>query len=148
MKTSKEDIYRKDIIKVFEDVGFHEIAEQGGEVGYIIPFSSNNDIEVYLNKGYLKIHLTRAFINFEIYKVDSFTYIYRESCVTPSSWYMVKQMKLRKDSESCMSKFRDFLLLSICRDSFLSPEEEEDAYKWRKNRWDMDYDCVYHDWHI
>ena len=149
MKTSKEDIYRKDIIKVFEDVGFHEIAEQEG-VGYIIPFSSNDDIEVYLKKGYLKIHLTPAFINLEIYKADSFTYVHHGMGeVIPSSWYMVKLMKLRKDSEGCMSEFRDFLLLSICRDSFLSPEEEEDAYMYRrKDRWNMDYDLVYRDWFI
>jgi hypothetical protein len=149
MKTSKEDIYRKDIIKVFEDVEFHEIAEQG--VGYIIPFPSNNDIEVYLKKGYLKIHLTPALINLEIYMADSFTYIYRgRGEVISSSGYMVKCMKLRKESESCMSEFRNFLLLSICRDSFLSPEEEENAYIYmrRKDRWNMDYDFEYRDWYV
>jgi hypothetical protein len=59
-------------------------------------------------------------------------------------------MKLRKDSESCMSDFRDFLLLSICRDSFLSPEEEENAYIYmrRKDRWNMDYDFEYRDWYV
>lgn len=147
MKISKEDIYRKDIIKVLEDVGFHEIAEQGG-VGYIIPFSSDNDIEVYLKKGYLKIHLTPAFINLEMYKADSFTYIHHgRGEVIPSSWYMVKLKKLRKDSESCMSEFRDFLLLSICRDSFLSPEEEEDTY--RKDRWNMNYNYdAFRDWYV
>ena len=141
MKISKEDI-----IKVLEDIGFHEIVKQE-KVGYII----QNDINVYLGKGYLKIHLTPAFINLEIYKADSFTYIHRGMGeIIPSSWYMVKFMKLRKDSERCMSEFRDFLLLSICRDSFLSPEEEEDAYYTyrRKDRRNMDYDFVYRDWYI
>ena len=143
MKISKEE---KDvIIKVLEDVGFHEIAAEQGGIGYIIPFPSSNDIEVYLKKGYLKIHLTPALINLEIYKADSFTYIHRgRGEVIPNSWYMVKWRNLRKDSESCMSKFRDFLLLSICRDSFLSPEEEEDAD--RKMGWDIDmnyYNYIY-----
>jgi len=145
MKTSKEYIYRKDIIKVLEDVGFHEIAKQG-EVGYIIPFFSNKDIEVYLKKGYLKIHLTSVFIELEIYMVDRFTYIHHgRGEVIPSSWYMAKLMKLRKDNESCMSEFRDFLLLSICRDSFLSPEEEEDA-RYRRKDWNIDLDYVY--WYV
>ena len=139
MKISK-GIYWKDVIKVLEDVGFHKIAEQG-RVGYIIPFSSNNDIEVYLKKGYLKIHLTPTFINLEIYKADRF-YVNVIDEIIPNSWYMVKQKKLRKDSESCMSEFRDFLLLSICRDSFLSSEEEDI----RKDRWNMDYNLICRDW--
>jgi len=149
MKMSKEDIYRKDIITVLEDVGFHEIAEQG-LVGYVIPFHSNNDIEVYLKKGYLKIHLTPAFINLEIYKADRFTYIQHRgrSEVIPSSWYYMKLMKLKKDSENCMSEFRDFLLLSICRDSFLSPEEEGVSIYRRKERWNMDYDFDYDWWFV
>jgi hypothetical protein len=138
MKTSKEDI-----IKVLKDVGFHEIAERGG-VGYIIPFLSiSDDIEVYLRKGYLNIHLTQAFINLEIYKADSFTYIHHGMGeVIPSSWYKVKLMRLRKNSESCMSEFRDFLLLSICRDSFLDPEEDKYTFRCRRgeNIWDMDCD--------
>jgi hypothetical protein len=153
----KDMISNNDVVKLLEEVGFSEM-KGNEEVGYLLKNKNvyygvrgSQDIEVYLKRGYLKIHLTPAFINLDIYKADSFTYIHHgRGEVIPSSWYMVKRMKLRKDSESCMSDFRDFLLLSICRDSFLSPEEEENAYIYmrRKDRWNMDYDFEYRDWYV
>lgn len=128
MKTFKE------IVELLEEVGFNEIKNEE-DVGYLI---SNRvyyvvkprvqDIEVYLKKGYLNIHLTLEYINLDIYKQEEPTFYYHGNLIHHRSWFRAKSMKYKK--EAGLEGFRDFLLLSICRDSFLDPEEEE-VYKYR-----------------
>ena len=115
------------------------------EVGYLLRNKTNadrqEDIEVYLKRGYLNIHLTPSYLNLDLYKLNRFTfYCHRRS------WYCVKQKKYKM--EAGMEEFKNFLLLSICRDSFLDPEEE--AYQIRM---DKRYKGFYinedwHDWYL
>ena len=133
----KDMISNNDVVKLLEEVGFKEMIEDDGESGYIVKLHydyKKQDIEVYLNRGYLNIHLTPAYLNLTIYKLDSQTFYYQGKLSRSRSWYSVKQMKYKK--EAGMEEFKNFLLLSICRDSFLDPEEEE-AYKYRRRSRDM-----------
>jgi hypothetical protein len=125
-------ISNNDVVKLLEEVGFSEM--KGNEdVGYLLKnknvyygvHESPQDIEVYLKRGYLNIHLTPSYLNLDFYKLDSYTCYYQGTLSRSRSWYCVKQVKYKK--ESGMEEFKNFLLLSICRDSFLDPEEE--AYK-------------------
>lgn len=129
----RDMISNNDVIKLLEEVGFKEMMRDDGESGYIVktPYDCRKQdiIEVYLNRGYLNIHLTPSYLNLTIYYIlDSQNFYYQGKISGPRSWYSVKQMKYRK--EAGMEEFKNFLLLSICRDSFLDPEEEE-AYQIR-----------------
>lgn len=138
----KNMISNNDVVKLLEEVGFKEMRDNE-EVGYLLRYKTGGqDIEVYLKKGYLNIHLTPAFLNLDFYELDSQqTYYYRGEVTRSRSWYSVKKMKYRK--ESGMEEFKNFLLLSICRDSFLDPEEE--AYRIRLEQHKRFY--IKEDWH-
>ena len=145
-------ISNNDVVKLLEEVGFKEMMEDDGEFGYIVKLHydyKKQDIEVYLNRGYLNIHLTPANLNLTIYKLDSETFYYQGKLSRSRSWYSVKQMKYKK--ETGMEEFKNFLLLSICRDSFLDPEEEE-VYKYRmRSRFDefrIRGNEDWHDWYL
>ena len=138
----KDMISNNDVVKLLEEVGFSEM-KGNEEVGYLLKNKTGRqeDIEVYLKRGYLNIHLTPAYLNLDLYKLDSQTFYYRGKLSRSRSWYSVKQMKYRK--ESGMEEFKNFLLLSICRDSFLDPEEE--AYRIRMEQHKRFY--INEDWH-
>ena len=123
----KDMISNNDVVKLLEEVGFSEI--KGNEdVGYLLRYKTGGqDIEVYLKRGYLNIHLTPLYLNLDLYKLYGPTFYYRGKLSQSRSWHRVKQMKYKK--EAGMEEFKNFLLLSICRDSFLDPEEED--YKYR-----------------
>ena len=131
-------ISNNDVVKLLEEVGFSEMKDNE-EVGYLLRYKTGRgdryrqDIEVYLKRGYLNIHLTPSYLNLDLYKLDSYTCYYQGTLSRSRSWYCVKQMKYKKEVE--MEEFKNFLLLSICRDSFLDPEEE--AYKYRIRSRDM-----------
>jgi hypothetical protein len=125
----KDMISNNDVVKLLEEVGFSEI--KGNEdVGYLLKnknvyygvHESPQDIEVYLKRGYLNIHLTPSYLNLDLYKLDGPTFYYHGNLIHHRSWYCVKQKKYKK--EAGMEEFKNFLLFSICRDSFLDPEEE------------------------
>ena len=146
----KDMISNTTIIIILEEVGFKEIVKDE-EVGYIVKSrgfdyearsSGIQDIEVYLKKGYLNIHLTPAYINLDLYKLDSYTCYYQGTLSRSRSWCCVKQMKYKKEAE--MEEFKNFLLLSICRDSFLDPEEE--AYQIRMDERHKGF-YINEDWH-
>lgn len=122
----KDMISNNDVVKLLEEVGFSEIKDNE-EVGYLLRYKTGGqDIEVYLKRGYLSIHLTPAYLNLDLYKLDGYTSYCQGKLNRFRSWYCVKKMKYKKAE---MEEFKNFLLLSICRDSFLDPEEE--AYKYR-----------------
>jgi hypothetical protein len=133
----KDLISNNDVVKLLEEVGFNEI-KNDEDIGYLIKYNRVyygvepriQDIEVYLKKGYLNIHLTPAYINLDIYKQEGPTFYYHGTVNHYRSWYRVKSMKYKK--EKGIENFRNFLLLSICRDSFLDPEEE-DVYRYGNN---------------
>ena len=144
----KDMISNNDVVKLLEEVGFKEM--KGNEdVGYLIKCNRVyygvepriQDIEVYLKKGYLNIHLTPAYINLDIYKQEGPTFYYHGILNHRRSWYCVKQKKYKK--EAGMEEFKNFLLLSICRDSFLDPEE---AYQIRMNERHKGF-YINEDWH-
>ena len=117
------------------------------EVGYILKDvyygRIEQDIEVYLKRGYLNIHLTPSYLNLDLYKLDGLTYYYYGNLSHNRSWYCVKQKKYKK--EVGMEEFKNFLLLSICRDSFLDPEEE--AYQIRMDELHKENED-WHDWYL
>ena len=111
------------VIAILEEIGFREMSGND-EVGYQIKTEyRRQDIEVYLKRGYLNIHLTPAYLNLEIYKQEGPTFYYNGTVNHYRSWYRVKKMQIKKTEEG-ISEFRNFLLLSICRESFLTPEED------------------------
>ena len=155
----KDLISNNDVIKLLEEVGFKEMKEDEGESGYIIKYKglyygeglyygnkAIQEIKVYLSRGYLNIRLTPAYINLDLYKLDGQTFYYHEKVTRSRSWYNVKQMVYRKSAG--MDEFRNFLLLSICRDSFLDPEEEE-TYKFKGVvSGGLGFSEDWHDWFI
>jgi hypothetical protein len=126
----KDMISNNDVVKLLEDVGFSRMKDNE-EVGYILKnknvYRVREEIEVYLKRGYLNIHLTPSYLNLDLYKLNGPTFYYYGNLSHHRSWYFVKKMKYKK--ETGMEEFKNFLLLSICRDSFLDPEEE--AYQIR-----------------
>ena len=139
----KDIISNNDVVKLLEEVGFSEM--KGNEdVGYLLRNKTGGqDIEVYLKRGYLNIHLTPSYLNLDLYKLDSPTFYYHGILSHHKSWYCVKQKKYKK--EAGMEEFKNFLLLSICRDSFLDPEEEVrsmvDEFRIRRNE-------DWHNWYL
>lgn len=128
----KDMISNNDVVKLLEEVGFSEMKDNE-EVGYILKSYYNvriaQDIEVYLKRGYLNIHLTPSYLNLDIYKLDGYSLYYHGNLNYHRSWYCVKQMIYKK--EEGMEEFKNFLLLSICRDSFLDSEEEKACRRYR-----------------
>ena len=119
------------------------------EVGYLLKnknvyygIRGSQDIEVYLKRGYLNIHLTPSYLNLDLYKLDGPTFYYHGNLSHYRSWYCVKQKKYKK--EAGMEEFKNFILLSICRDSFLDPEEE--AYQIRMDERHKGF-YINEDWH-
>lgn len=148
----KDMISNNDVIKLLEEVGFSEMKDNE-EVGYLLKNKNvyygvrgSQDIEVYLKRGHLNIHLTSLYLNLDLYKlVEGPTFYYHGNLGNNRSGYCVKKMKYKK--EVGMEEFKNFLLLSICRDSFLDPEEEE-VYKYRmRPRVDEFRIRGYEDWH-
>ena len=145
----KDLISNNDVVKLLEEVGFSEM-KGNEEVGYILKNKNvyydgvrgSQDIEVYLKRGYLNIHLTPSYLNLDLYKLDGPTFYYYGNLSHHRSWYCVKQKKYKK--EAGMEEFKNFLLLSICRDSFLDPEEE--AYQVRMNERHKGF-YINEDWH-
>ena len=129
----KNLISNNDVVKLLEEVGFSEMKDNE-DVGYLLKNENvyygvrGQDIEVYLKRGYLNIHLTPSYLNLDLYKLDGPTFYYPRNLSHHRSWYYIKQKKYKK--EAGMEEFKNFLLLSICRDSFLDPEEEV-VYKYR-----------------
>lgn len=109
----------KDVVDVLENVGFNEI-NNGEDVGYLIKY---NYIEVYLKEEYLNIHLTPAYINLDIHKQEKSILYFHVTVNHCRSWYCVKSIKYKRKKE--LNQFRNFLLLSVCRDSFLDGDEVE-----------------------
>ena len=148
----KDMISNNDVVKLLEEVGFSEMKDNE-EVGYILKSYYDcriaQDIEVYLKREYLNIHLTSSYLNLDLYKLDDPTFYYHGNLNHYRSWYCVKQKKYKK--EAGMEEFRNFLLLSICRDSFLDPKEEE-VYKYRmRSRVDefrIRGNEDWHDWYL
>ena len=149
----KDLISNNDVVKLLEEVGFSEM-KGNEEVGYLLRnknvyYEVREDIEVYLKRGYLNIHLTPFYLNLDLYKLDGPTFYYHGNLSHYRSWYCVKKKKYKK--EAGMEEFKNFLLLSICRDSFLDPEEEE-VYKYRmKSRVDefrIRGNEDWHDWYL
>ena len=144
----KDMISNNDVVKLLEEVGFSEM--KGNEdVGYLLKNKNvyygvrgSQDIEVYLKRGYLNIHLTPSYLNLDLYKLEGPTFYYHGNLSHHRSWYCVKQKKYRKDAG--MEDFKNFLLLSICRDSFLDPEEE--AYQIRMDERHKGF-YINEDWH-
>ena len=145
----KDMISNNDVVKLLEEVGFSEM--KGNEdVGYLLRYKTGGqDIEVYLKRGYLNIHLTPSYLNLDLYKLDGPTFYYHGNLSHHGSWYCVKQKKYKK--EAGMEEFKNFLLLSISRDSFLDPEEEE-SYKYkmrsRVDEFRIRGNEDWHDWYL
>ena len=120
----------KELVELLEEVGFNEI-KNDEDVGYLIKYNRVyygvepriQDIEVYLEKEYLNIHLTPAYINLDIYKQEGSTFYYLATVNHYRSWYCVKSIRYKR--EKGLNQFRNFLLLSVCRDSFLDGDEVE-----------------------
>lgn len=142
----KDMISYNEVIQILEEVGFKEIKEDNEESGYLVKVKyydyRKQSIEVYLKEEYLNIHLTPSYLNLDLYKLDGPTFYYRGNLSHYGSWYCVKQKKYKK--EAGMEVFKNFLLLSICRDSFLDPEEE--AYQIRMDEHTKDF-YINEDWH-
>ena len=145
----KNLISNNDVIKILEEVGFSEM-KGNEEVGYILKDvyygKIEQDIEVYLKRGYLNIHLTSSYLNLDLYKLDGFTFYYHGNLSHHRSWYCVKQMKYKK--EAGMEEFKNFLLLSICRDSFLDPEEEAYQIRMDERHKGSYINEDWHDWYL
>ena len=151
----KNLISNNDVVKLLEEVGFSEM-NGNEEVGYLLKNKNvyygvrgSQDIEVYLKRGYLNIHLTPSYLNLDLYNLEGPTFYYHGNLSHYRTWYCVKQKKYKK--EAGMEEFKNFLLLSICRDSFLDPEEEE-VYKYRmRSRVDefrIRENEDWHDWYL
>ena len=136
---SNNDVIK--LLKLLEEVGFREM-KGNEEVGYLLRYKTGGqkEIEVYLKRGYLNIRLTPFYLNLDLYKLDGPTFYYHGNLNHYRSWYCVKQKKYKK--EAGMEEFKNFLLLSICRDSFLDPEEE--AYQIRMETQRILYKSVTH----
>lgn len=145
----KNLISNNDVIKILEEVGFSEM-KGNEEVGYILKDvyygKIEQDIEVYLKRGYLNIHLTPSYLNLDLYKLDGPTFYYHGNLSHHRSWYCVKQMKYKK--EAGMEEFKNFLLLSICRDSFLDPEEEAYQIRMDERHKGSYINEDWHDWYL
>ena len=146
----KDLISNNDVVNLLEEVGFSEM--KGNEdVGYLLKnkkvyygVCESQDIEVYLKRGYLNIHLTPSYLNLDLYKLDGPAFYYQGKLSQSRSWYCVKKIKYKK--EAGMEEFKNFLLLSICRDSFLDPEEE--AYKIRMDERHKGFYNINEYWYI
>lgn len=133
-----------DIVKILEEVGFEEIEDNNEEYGYLLEPGPtlSQQIRVYIKSEYLYIDLTLSSLNLEVFKQEGPIFYRHGMVVKPRYWYKVKNIIYKK--EAGMKEFRNFLLLSICRDSFLDPEERNN-YKFGNNRL---VDDDYKDWYI
>ena len=90
-------ISNNDVVKLLEEVGFSEM--KGNEdVGYLLKNKNvyygvrgSQDIEVYLKREYLNIHLTPSYLNLDLYKLDGSTFYYHGNLSHYRSWYCVNQ---------------------------------------------------------
>lgn len=107
-----------DIIHILENLGFRKgfKNEEGGFSVTLID-RDNVDIEVFLRSSSLKIQLTNVYIRLLIYNhIRPF-----EDFLSWKSWRACVMEKRIKKSE--VEKFKKFLLLSICRESFIENSE-------------------------
>lgn len=120
-------ISTRDVIDILKDVGFKELVSihEKEMIGYILEPGPNltQQIRVYLNDDeYLWLNSTLSQVEVEIYKREG-TFL-SHGKVRSTYWFKVSKIVYTKIDE-----FKNFLLLSICRDSFLDPED--DAYKFK-----------------
>ena len=76
-------ISNNDVVKLLEEVGFTRLNKNDGESGYLLRYVgaprriTREDIGVYLKRGYINIHITPAYLNLDIYKLDGLTFYYQ-----------------------------------------------------------------------
>lgn len=138
----KDMITTKDVIDILKDVGFKKLISihEKEMIGYILEPGPNltQQLRVYLNDEYLWLNSTLSQLEVEIYKREG-TFL-SHGKIRPTDWFKVSKMVYTKINE-----FKNFLLLSICRDSFLDPED--DAYKF-KGMASAGFSEDWHDWYI
>ena len=109
-----------DIIHILEDFGFNrkKKLDERVEGCFLLDPGPNitRELKVYLGREYIQIDLTPSFIKVEIYKNIEDELIFL-------SWSYVMSKRFRK-SVNGMKEFKNFLLLSICRNSFLNEYED------------------------